>query len=145
MVGSLDAAENSFSSLTVHLEDLSPQHSQVPDVHNPFFEAVRKSMDVLTDDAYLARLQNLIDAVALTELTSPARSVLDRLRERLPYLVSIARSQKSISSALLEKTAQRASIIDEIHLTISRYQKVSSLLREKEEVNTKMASFHAEY
>lgn len=144
-MGSLDAAENSFSSLTVHLEDLSPQHSQVPDVHNPFFEAVRKSMDVLTDDAYLARLQNLIDAVALTELTSPARSVLDRLRERLPYLVSIARSQKSISSALLEKTAQRASIIDEIHLTISPYQKVSSLLREKEEVNTKMASLHAEY
>jgi len=57
-----------------------------------------------------------------------------------------ARSQKSISSALLEKTAHRASIIDEIHLTltISRYQKVSSLLREKEEVNTTIASRHAE-
>ncbi|KAK8539586.1 hypothetical protein V6N13_034878 [Hibiscus sabdariffa] len=63
-----------------------------------------------------------------------------------PYLVSIARSQKSISSVLLEKTAHRASIIDEIHLTltISRYQKVSSLLREKEEVNTTIASRHAE-
>ncbi|KAK8660132.1 hypothetical protein V6N13_051066 [Hibiscus sabdariffa] len=43
-----------------------------------------------------------------------------------PYLVSIARSQKSISSVLLEKTAHRASIIDEIHLTltISRYHKL---------------------
>lgn len=40
VVASLYAAENSFSSLTLHLEDLSPQHSKVPDVHNPLLEAV---------------------------------------------------------------------------------------------------------
>ncbi|KAM7249854.1 hypothetical protein ACFE04_019633 [Oxalis oulophora] len=72
-----------------------------------------------------------------TDFTCSVRSGPSYKGSLYPYLVSIARSQKSISSALLEKTAHRASIIDEIHLTltISRYQKVSSLLREKEELS----------
>lgn len=64
-----------------------------------------------------------------------------------PVKLHLSRPSKGISRLFfLEKTAHRASIIDEIHLTltISRYQKVSSLLREKEEVNTTIASRHAD-
>lgn len=69
VVGSLDAAENDFSSLTAYLEDMSPLHSRVPDVHNPFLEALRKSLDALADETFALHLKDLIDAVAATELT----------------------------------------------------------------------------
>lgn len=36
------------------------------------------------------------------------------------------------------------SVVDYIHVTLSRYQRVSGLLKEKEEVNSKVLSLHAE-
>lgn len=121
--GSFTVAEDYFSFLTTQLEVMSPQCLQVPDVHNQFVEVLSQGMDALVDDAFLARLQALIDAVAQTLLSPLARSSLDRIRERLPYLMTVARSQQAISSSLSEKTAQRVSILDETHFCISCYQK----------------------
>ena len=120
---------------------MSLQCLQVPDVHNPFVEVLSKAMDALVDDAFLARLQALIDALTQTMLSPSARSSLDRIRERLPYLITLARSQQAISSSLEEKTAH--SILDEMNLCISRYQKVSSLLKEKEQLITKIAALQS--
>ncbi|WP_216076383.1 hypothetical protein, partial [Acinetobacter indicus] len=76
--GSFTVAEDYFSFLTTQLEVMSPQCLQVPDVHNQFVEVLSQGMDALVDDAFLARLQALIDAVAQTLLSSLARSSLDR-------------------------------------------------------------------
>ena len=143
-MGSLDAAENSFSSLSRQMADLSPLHSGAPDVIHQIFDLLCYSMDVLADDACIAPFYDLINAVLLTEPTSPARSVLDRIKERLPYLSSIAKSHRDVSSVLSEKAVQGSSIIEEINQSISPYQRVSSLLREKDQINTRIAPLHAE-
>lgn len=72
---------------------MSLQCLQVPNVHNPFVEVLSNA---LVDDAFLARFQALIDALTQTMLSPPARSSLDRIRERLPSLRTLARSQQAI-------------------------------------------------
>ena len=52
--GSLDAAENSFSSLSRQMADLSPLHSGAPDVIHQIKDFLCYSMDVLADDACIA-------------------------------------------------------------------------------------------
>lgn len=69
------------------MADLSPLHSGAPDVIHQIFDLLCYSMDVLADDACTAPFYDLINAVLLTEPTSPARSVLDRIKERLPLLI----------------------------------------------------------
>lgn len=126
------------------MADLSPLHSGAPDVIHQIFDLLCYSMDVLADDACTAPFYDLINAVLLTEPTSPARSVLDRIKERLPYLSSIAKSHRDVSLVLSEKAVKGSSIIEEINQSISPYQRVSSLLREKDQINTRIAPLHAE-
>lgn len=50
---------------------------------------------------------------------APARSVLDRIKGGLPYLSSIAKSHRDVSSVLSDKAVQGSSIIEEINQSIS--------------------------
>jgi hypothetical protein len=45
---------------------------------------------------------------------------------------------------LSDKAVQGSSIIEEINQSISPYQRVSSLLRGKDQINTRIAPLHAE-
>lgn len=74
-------------------------------------------------------------------LSPSARSSLDRIREKVTCLeLRLVRSKRYL---LLLKRKTAHSILDEMNLCISRYQKVSSFLKEKEQLITKMAALQS--